>query len=81
MCNKCDGLVEDGRSRTCYGCYLDGLIPDPVGYMRRECYVFAAGLPAGGQATKHPPTGHAMLDSTPMRASERDVPRGAQPPW
>ena len=72
VCCICGDRVENGRSAVCYGCHLDRLIPP--GYQRKERYVHGAGVVAGGRATKHPLTNVPILDSTPLRLSQRDLP-------
>ena len=57
----------------CYGCCLDGLLPRD--YHRREAYAYHESV--GHQnAQKHPATGVPILDMTPTRPSQLDLPPG-----
>ncbi len=80
ICTVCGDRVEDGRSRICYGCFLDGLIPNPNDYIKRELYVYDAAY-KHRNATARPPTGNKMLDSTPVRFDELFLPEGLALPW
>ena len=66
-CPECGGQRERPDQPTCYGCYLDTLIPN--GYEEREAYRYD---PAWQKlrATRHPKTGVPILDATPTRPSE-----------
>ena len=79
-CERCGDRVENGRSAVCYACFLDGLIPNPTRYYRREEYAYTEAH-SGGNATKHPPTGNKLLDSTPLRISQVWLPKGLELPW
>ncbi|HUW99678.1 MAG TPA: hypothetical protein VMY35_01765 [Phycisphaerae bacterium] len=75
-CPICGGKVEDGRSACCYGCHLDGLIPNLAQYQQREEYhadlvwTHASGGPIFN-ATQRPPTGVPILDDhSPPRLCE-----------
>lgn len=76
-CAKCGGKVENGRSRICYGCHLDSLIP--AGYQIREQYVFDKAW-RKLNATKSPRTGVDLLDLTPIRLCDMVLPKGLQLP-
>ena len=80
-CLICGDRVETGGPTVCYGCRLDGLIPDLPAYQRAEEYQAIEGL-AHRNATKRPPTGNAWLDGTLLRISQLGLPPGAlKLPW
>lgn len=68
VCSICSGKIEDpGRRdgddsslKTCYGCFLAGLIPKD--YQDRECYAYDT-IWKHQNATAKPRTGVAILDT------------------
>ena len=76
-CGTCGQKTENGRGTICYGCYLDSLIPR--GYEGREKYYYD-GIYKIYRALLRPKTGVALLDSTPLRLSELDLPKGLTRP-
>ena len=61
----------------CPGCRLDTWIPP--GYEDSENYEYDT-VHGHPNATAHPPTGRAILDSTPRRLSQCNIPTGARKP-
>lgn len=67
FCGVCGGKTENVTADICYGCHLAGFLP--AGYQKRERYLWDSAF-AHLNATAHPQTGNALLDSTPRRPSE-----------
>ena len=59
VCAICGGKIEQAGPRTCYGCYLDGLIPGE--YRFREGYAHDS-VWGHMNATARPLTGVEVLD-------------------
>ena len=78
QCPICGDKKDNPNTRTCYGCYLDGLLPK--GYAHREHYGKVWYLWLGGEwrevryditaAPNRPATGVPILDETPTRISQ-----------
>jgi hypothetical protein len=66
-CPVCGDKLDDPGASVCYGCRLDRWIPP--WYPRAEAYEHDRTW-GHANATRHPPTGRAILDDTPPRLSQ-----------
>ena len=74
ICIQCNSQIETpGKEGLCYGCYLDGLIPDWYQGKERYHHFFDPMIPS--VATCHPKTGIELLDRTPKRLSQIVLPK------